>query len=362
MKKRAMAILIAVCTLFALFTSGCSKVPEEEEAPKEEVKEENTVIEEEAPEELPEVSEPEFVNPLTGEETATDLSANRPCAFMINNIIAAQPQLGVSQADIIWEVPVEGGITRMMAVFQDPSDVETIGSIRSSRHYYLDLVSSYDAIYIHAGGSDKAYSDIDSRGIMSIDGVRSNPPIFYRDEYRRYNLGYEHSLCTTGELVEDYLPECGYGLTHYDGYAVNMKFAEDGAPKNGTEASSVTVDFGYGKTTSFSYDPTDKSYYASQFGSEYIDGTYEEQVSVKNIVVIKTSIWLMDDYGHLDMDLTGSGTGYFISGGKYQEITWTRDNRDSQFNFTYADGSEVEYTVGQTYYCISSENGTVAFA
>ena len=70
----------------------------------------------------------------------------------------------------------------------------------------------------------------------------------------------------------------------------------------------------------------------------------------------------MDDYGRLDMTLTGTGSGYFISGGKYQEITWTRDSSDSQFKFTYADGTEVEYTIGQTYFCIISENGTVTFA
>lgn len=358
--KKLLPLIVAIATVFTLFGTACSKVPEEP------VKENNNSapeidIKDEKPE-IPEETGPEFVNPLTGEETDTDISGNRPCAFMINNIRIAQPQLGISKADIIWEAPVEGGITRMMAVFQDVSDVETIGSLRSSRHYYLDLAKAYDAIYIHAGGSERAYSDIDTRGVSSIDGVRGSAPIFYRDEYRRSAMGYEHSLCTTGQLVTDYLPDCGYDLTHDSGYSVNMKFTEDGAPSAGSAASDITVDFGSGKTTSFSYDASDKSYYASQYDAAYTDGNDDTQVSVKNVVVIQTSVWTMDDYGRLDMVLTGTGSGYFMSGGKYEEITWSRADDDSQFEFTYADGSEVEYTVGQTYYCIISESGGVTFA
>jgi hypothetical protein len=77
----------------------------------------------------------------------------RPYAFMINNIIYAQPQCGISGADIIYETLAEGGITRMMAIFTDLTDVGAIGSIRSIRSYYVDISLAYDAIPIHAGGS-----------------------------------------------------------------------------------------------------------------------------------------------------------------------------------------------------------------
>lgn len=91
---------------------------------------------------------------------------------MINNIVYAQPQVGISNADIIYEIPAEGGITRMMAIFSHLYDIESVGSIRSLRPYYLSVALSYDAIVIHAGGSEQAYSDVKTYNADHLDGVR----------------------------------------------------------------------------------------------------------------------------------------------------------------------------------------------
>ena len=72
---------------------------------------------------------------------------------MLNNLKDAMPQLGVSKADIIYEIPAEGGVTRMIGVFQSLEGVETLGSIRSTRPYYLEVALGHDAILVHAGAS-----------------------------------------------------------------------------------------------------------------------------------------------------------------------------------------------------------------
>jgi hypothetical protein len=95
------------------------------------------------PAESPEPTEAPYTNPLTGEGMDEGISANRPWAIMINNLDKALPQCGISQADIIYEIPAEGGVTRMMAIFSDISDVEAIGSMRSLRPYYADVGLSY---------------------------------------------------------------------------------------------------------------------------------------------------------------------------------------------------------------------------
>ena len=77
----------------------------------------------------------------------------RPVAVMLNNLKEALPQLGQSSADIIYEVPAEGGITRMLGVYQSLDGVGTIGSIRSARPYYLELALGHDAIFLHAGAA-----------------------------------------------------------------------------------------------------------------------------------------------------------------------------------------------------------------
>ena len=97
-----------------------------------------------------------YHNPLTGEGLEEDISGQRPFAVMLNNLSKALPQLGVSQADVIYEIVAEGGITRMLAVFQDIEGVGDLGSVRSARDYYVSLACGHDAISVHAGGSPQA--------------------------------------------------------------------------------------------------------------------------------------------------------------------------------------------------------------
>ena len=67
-------------------------------------------------------------------------NAEQPFAIMINNIeYAFDHQIGVSKADVVYEALAEGGITRMMAIYQDVSKVKKIGSVRSARHYYVQF-------------------------------------------------------------------------------------------------------------------------------------------------------------------------------------------------------------------------------
>ena len=165
------------------------------------------------PESKPE-PEPEFpfTNPLTGEGSATDISQQRPIAVMINNHKSAQPQLGISQADIIYEIPAEGGITRMMAVFQDVNGVGNIGTVRSARDYYISMAYGMDAIYLHAGGSPQAYTAIKEWGVPALDCVNGpyEGTLYWRDAARKKSSGLEHSVLTSSEQILELLPT--YGL------------------------------------------------------------------------------------------------------------------------------------------------------
>ena len=160
--KRILSLVLAIMLLLAL--GGCNKKQAEEttSAPPE-----TTVATEppvtEVPTTVPATTEaqtepteeivPELCNPLTGEPLDAPYTA-RPYSVMINNMISALPQHGVSQADMVYEVLAEGGITRCFALFTDIQSVEKLGSIRSARPYYVDLAYSYDSIYVHAGGSE----------------------------------------------------------------------------------------------------------------------------------------------------------------------------------------------------------------
>ena len=59
---------------------------------------------------------------------------------MVNNIVAARPQRGLSKADILFEIKVEGGITRFMPVFTDYKTVGEVGPVRSGRDQFFRLI------------------------------------------------------------------------------------------------------------------------------------------------------------------------------------------------------------------------------
>ena len=306
------------------------------------------------------------VNPLTGLVIEEESSGNRPVAIMINNYRQAQPLLGVSKADILYEIVVEGGITRMLAIFHDVSVVGVIGSIRSSRLYFVDVAQSYDAIYLHAGGSTEAYEALINRGITRFDGVNGpGSSIFYRDPARLQTMSYESTMVTTGARILDYFGSHELRLTLSDGYKRELSFTEDGTPKSGAQAMSFEVLFSSGsKATSFTYNTVDTLYYPAQYGGDIKDGVDGSLLAVTNVLILQTSVSTIpgDAEGRQRVATKGTGTGYYVNGGKYVEITWSRSSDTSQFEYKLLDGSELVMGQGRTYICIISDTLNMEFS
>jgi len=356
MKQRVVSMLLLLCLVLSL--AGCGE-KKQEEPPKEEPESteqvEPTPIPEPEPE--PEPYVPAGTNPLTGLPMEPELEKKRPVAVMFNNIKAAQPQLGVSQADIIYEIPAEGGVTRMLGLFQSLEGVETLGSIRSTRPYYLEAALGHDAILVHAGGSPDAYANIRSWSMANIDGVNGGPShdeVFWRDAERKKNSGYEHSLLTSGENIQAFLDTGKYRTEHQEGYTYTQSFAEDGTPVEGTPADHFKLYFTNYKTGVFEYDPETMLYYISQYGGAYTDGNTGEQVGVTNVLVLETNISIIpgDKEGRLTVRMTGTGEGTYFCGGKYIPIQWSKADRGSQFVYTKQDGTPLTLGQGSTYVCI----------
>ena len=302
-----------------------------------------------------------YTNPLTGEGCATDIGRDRPVAVMINNLKKALPQLGVSQADIIYECPAEGGITRMLAVFQSVEGVGNIGSVRSAREYYVSLAAGLDAIFLHAGGSDGAYIAIKRWGVTALDCVNGpyEGSLFWRDADRKKNAGLEHSVLTSGETIEKLFPTYSrLRRQHEEGYTAPFRFTEDGTPDSGAPASKLTVRYSDYKTGEFEYDSDSGLYQISQYGKPYIDGNNNQKVGVRNVLVLYTDVSNIpgDTAGRLDVRLKGTGSGLFLCGGQCLEIVWSKDDNTAPMTFQTADGKALELGVGKTYINIVGEN------
>ncbi len=357
--KRFIAIIIAMMMLLSLVACGKDeKKPKETEAEKTEAatKGEDETPEKSDDEDDDEVEEePEFINPLTGLEVDRDISMLRPVSIMVNNINVSLPQSGISDADIIYECLAEGGITRLMMISNDWENLSKIGSCRSARDYYIDYAESYNCIFIHAGGSTYAYDTIAARGTNNIDGVRGpGGAMFYRDQDRiNSGYGYEHTLFIyDGAAIKSTIESVGYSTTKAEGYEepVNlMPWGETATLDNA--AKHIKVVMSNYQVVDYVFDEDEGKYLRWQYsGMPHMDDGAGEQLAFENVVLMFNDSGAIagDDKNRIWMQTTGTGTGYYITDGTYEEITWQKDAHDSPIKFFYLDGTEVEFNRGKT--------------
>ena len=368
MKKYSAILLLLLFLLLPACGGGTaeSEPPASEPIPSVEVTPEPSA----QPSEEPPVEEVAVVcAPLTGIPVEDETMVNdRPVAVMLNNLKDAMPQQGNSGADVIYEVVAEGGITRMLGVYQSLEDVGTIGSVRSARPYYIELALGHDAIFVHAGGSEEAYDDLSAWNVDNMDGVRgqysyADAGLFWRerDRVEGYWYDYEHSLVTSGESILNALAASDIRLEHQEDYVYEMTFAEDGTPADGEAAAVVTVPYSNYKTGVFRYDGQSGKYFVEEYGQAYVDGNTGEQIAVTNVLVLSTSIRNSgDSYGHMEVDLTG-GTGWFACGGKIIPITWEKGARDAQLRYYTADGQPLTLGQGKSYVNILSDGKEISW-
>ncbi|MDR1691815.1 MAG: DUF3048 domain-containing protein [Oscillospiraceae bacterium] len=311
------------------------------------------------PEPLPSPSPQGPVNPLTGlpleEEEALQ---RRPVAVMHNNSYDksgrqnALPMHGVSRADIIYEVLAEGGITRMLALYQDVSEIPSLGAIRSTRTYYLELALAYDAILSHAGGSYQAiYKDIPNWGMDTLNAERL-ARTYWRDETRiERGTALEHTMFTSGEALMIAI-EAIERKTVPEGFQNGLTYDEE-TEVTGEDAGTLRVPFTNTKNTWFRYDSEKDVYLAEEYNLPFLDGENSEQVAVTNVLVLKTGIKVIDSEGRLSVDLVSGGVGYAVSGGKAVPISWKRESYDAPFQYFGQDGEPLTLRPGKAYICIT---------
>jgi len=294
-------------------------------------------------------------------------TVNRPLLISVANTLDAHPLNGISDADIFYEFLVEGGITRFLAVYQDFSDVVKVGSIRSARHYTVEITESYDGILLSAGGSPQALSYARSSGtphLNEVEGPRRE--VFFRDRFRISGRRLEsmHSVVTTNDRLLEWLPKYNFRLTHNEDFETSLNFTENGTPATGAAATRVVVRFSAGKTTTFNYNSDKKIYRVNQFNRDLTDANNGAYPEFTNILILKTSVRGIpgDTAGRQNVVTTGEGEGYFVCGGKYIEIEWSRANNTSQFVYKNKDGTDLELGIGRTFICIIPTNMDADFS
>ena len=290
-----------------------------------------------------------------------EYSKSRPFAVMINNISTARPlQSGLQDAFIIYEIIVEGGLTRYMALFMD-QNTERIGSIRSARHYFLDYALENDAIYVHHGKSPQAQADFGNLGIDRIEV--NNTTTGWRDTSLK--VATEHTLFSSIEKLKN-----GIGnkraernkdlLLNYSVEEIDLSEYEDAVVAN-----EVLIPYSNSTKPGYTYDEENKVYLRIVNGTPNTDYVTKEQLTFKNIITYQVANYTLNDgenKGRQDIKNIGSGTGYYITDGYAIPINWEKTSRSSQTKYTLTDGTELKVNDGNTFIQIQPKGMTVSFS
>ena len=371
-------LVVVLSFVLTLGLSGCRPAasPEEEVTQEEEVaddseelSEENDEIVDEPTEEVTENAEedPEEdsslanleitgnINILSGLELSDEVLNSRPVAVMIENSPDSRPQSGLINADIVFEVVDEYGITRYVAVFSS-KDAEIMGPVRSARIYYAEIARSFDPIYSFWGTYPDAYQAIMN---LDMDVLDANSDAYvpytnsgWRDKSRSDVTEHTTFMSTIG--IKEDAEEFGYSL---EGGQSPLNFKIDAVESERGSISDIVVDFSQNKyRVDFKFDSELNKYFKSTAGEPHIDFESKDQLSVNNVIVLMTDIdGPIDQYGHMVVRTTGShelGEAYFFMDGNVVEGTWGRTTAFDPFEFKDKDGNTVLFNRGSTWICL----------
>lgn len=358
--------LIALSLLLCLLLTGCSgvKQPEvtvpttEPATPTTEATEPTTEATEpttEATEPTTEPTEPEpaYRHPLTGEALEEPL-LNRPYAVVFDNDCdQSVPHWGTGDVDILWEMPHEGGTTRMIGVFSDVSQTDKLGPTRSVRPYLLSVAQSFGAILVHAGGSPQGYDLLDETDWDNLDGVKGPGADSYYKRDKSRKVDSWHTMYITGQNILKYTEKRKHENMLEQMADFGLQFDED-VKLFGADANSIEVRFKEGgKKTTFTYQEDTGDYTMKQLGLNYTDDNTGKKVHFENILVLETKVKTIDNYGRLSQELEyKSGNGYFACNGNIIPICWSRDAATDPFCFTDTEGNPITLSVGKTYIAV----------
>ena len=271
---------------------------------------------------------------------------DRPIAVMIDNHSGAWPQAGLNQAYMVYEIIVEGGETRLMALFKGV-DLEKIGPVRSARHYFLDYAMENDAIYVHFGQSPQAQSDIKKYSINDINGIAEDGTTFWRVK----DKSAPHNAVTSTQKLLESAKSKNYRTTSTEESVLNYVTDEVNL-EDGEVATTITIPHSDLQTVEYEYDEENKVYVRYARGEEQTDWDTDELVTTKNIIITFCDNYTLSDKenkGRQGLKNIGTFDGYYITNGKAIKIQCIKNERDEKTVYQDMNGKEINVNDGNTF-------------
>ena len=298
---------------------------------------------------------------ISNEWVTEEVNNTRPITVMVPNTKTAA-QYGLSRADVLYECNVEGSITRLMALFQDWSDFDRLGNVRSCRDYYIYWSFEWDAFYIHYGGPFYIDDVINRPDTEDIDGLSSSN--FWRATDASNST--DNAYVDTDGILAD-VNKLGYQLSYRDGYSDDQhyKFAPANEPNtleqysDAITANKIDMSPTYPVTNCyFIYNEETGLYDRYQHLSgdsdgPHIDKANGKQLAFKNILIQNTYYEVRDEKGYLAFQCHDTTRdGWFFTNGKGIHVNWEKTSDYGATRYYDDAGNEIELNTGKTMVCI----------
>jgi len=278
---------------------------------------------------------------LDGVMVEPEFAQLQPYSVMIDNNQAARPQSGLSSASLVYEIPVEGGMTRLMAVYDASSTVEQVGPVRSARLYYEEFAQGLGAVYAHVGGSPEALNTAKTWKDFKDLNEFANSTYFWRSKSRFA----PHNVYTSMDLLRNAFAKKKWSASTD---LVGWKYLNDTtSTSTGSKLNIPVIRYAAELPAQWSFDP-------ALAGYTRVDGKVTRKdadgstVLSQNVVVIETDGQAIDDYGRMRIRTTGKGRAVLYRDGKSFEGIWKR-LANEHLRFETVDGADLLFRPGQTW-------------
>lgn len=288
---------------------------------------------------------------LDGVMVSSSVANLRPWAFTIDNQVDARPSSGLDQASVVFESPVEGGITRFLAIF-DPktaSDVK-IGAIRSARPYFVDWATAWHAVFGHVGGSPEALDKLartPSSTVLDLNEMVVGAPAFWRDQ----NRVSPHQVFTTPARFTKTLGDVASSTVSF----TSWRYTSDAVPTSTAAVGGFRVTYGGSYTVRWTYDGAKNAYRRIQA----VKANSDTAIYATNVVVIKTDARILDEKGRLSLRTTSGGEAVLYRDGKKYIGRWSRPTGQT-ISFVGTDGNDLELRAGSTWIEVTTDDRVFA--
>jgi hypothetical protein len=300
------------------------------------------------------------IAPLTGRLVREAYALRHPIAVMIDDLWAARPQSGLSQASVVWQAPAEAGIPRYMAIFAE-GDPKAVGPIRSARYYFIGWAAEWRAVYVHAGGSPQALATLRAKGRGQL--------VYNADQFRwgkyfwRIKQRYApHNLYTDGKHLRSLAK--ALGATKPPAKAI-WRFAPDAPLEARPVGGKIVVTYPH-NAVSYRYDRKTNTYRRFVTGGKKdMDAAHKVQIAPKNVIVMVMRFGALtgagSGHGRLEAQLIGSGKAWISTNGRTIKGTWKKTSMTGPTRFYDKNGTQVTLTIGQTYVQVVPPGTSVKF-